>query len=335
MFGIPTIGLAVVGLVAVVGVTAATLRGRSLHVVTGAGAAPSGTAAAPRPRHVGLITEALAYLGAVLVLTGAGTAVGEHWDEIGDIGRVAIFAAAAALFLGVGAAVRHVDDPAAARLVDVTWALAVAATGVTAGLSASDLVGTSDASTNLVVGLAVTGCAGALWWLRRHPLQNLALLVGLTATVVGAVRTVAAPDPPALAFALLVWLLGSGWAVLGWSGRAEPAWVAVPSGALLALMAPSTAIEEHGWLYALAFASVAAALVASVRIKSPVLLAMGSFALFAYLTSFVVRYFGDSLGVPAVLALTGILVILLAVGSIRLVPAVRHGQATARTDDTH
>ena len=57
---------------------------------------------------------------------------------------------------------------------------------------------------------------------------------------------------------------------------------------------------------------------ASVPLRNVPLLALGALAMFGYVTSVAARYLHDSLGVPSALAITGVLIIGLAVVSARL-----------------
>jgi len=92
-----------------------------------------------------------------------------------------------------------------------------------------------------------------------------------------------------------------------------PAWAAVPLGAVVGCFAPSIAAEEHGWLLAVGLASAALLMAFGMSGHNVPLLAIGSVASFAYLTASIVRYFGDTLGVPLALSLVGVLVLALAV----------------------
>jgi len=316
------IGLALIGLTGIVALVLASSRSRRPPAE---GAGDVGTA----PPRVSLGTEAVGYLGAVLVLAGAGAALARRWDDLAGWGRVLLLAAVAGLFLAAGLAVRPVREPAAQRLVDVLWMLAVAATGSTAGLAAADLVGTPGRVTCLVVGLALTASGLPLWALRRHALQNLAVLAGLVVGAVGAIGSIAGDDAPALAYPLALWPLGVWWALLGARGHADPARLSVAGGTVLALTAPFIAVERYGALYVLGVVTAAAAMAAAVRLRDPALLALGSVGLLAHLTSLVVRYLGDTFGVPATLAVTGGLLIVLAVVNARLLPEVRHGRPTS------
>ena len=53
------------------------------------------------------------------------------------------------------------------------------------------------------------------------------------------------------------------------------------------------------------------------------MLGVGTVGMFGYVTATVVRYFGDSLGVPAALAITGVVILVLAVVTARLARMTR------------
>jgi len=122
--------------------------------------------------------------------------------------------------------------------------------------------------------------------------------------------------------------------MLGWYRFVEPLWLTLPSGVLLALLAPSLAAGQYGWVYAIGIATAAAAMAASVLLRNTPLLALGAPAMFGYLTSVVVRYFHQSLGVPGALAITGVLILVLAAVTARLMRAAhppRPGEPGAST----
>jgi hypothetical protein len=110
-------------------------------------------------------------------------------------------------------------------------------------------------------------------------------------------------------------------------------WVTVPLGVLLALTAPSIAVHDHGWVYAIGVLTAATVMAASVPLRNTVLLAMGTIGMFGYVTSMVVRYFADSLGVPTALALTGVLILVLATISARLMRATNKHDPQQPTAD--
>jgi hypothetical protein len=270
--------------------------------------------------RISLLTEAVAYLGAILILAGGIAAISQRWNGIGAWGHVGIFAGAAALFLLAGIIVRQIQEPAVQRLVDVVWFLSVAGVAGAIGFAAHEAYGNTAAITVLAVGAGVTGYSAVLWLVRRRALQNFALFTGLVITVCGIILTVGRSAPP-LAFALALWGFGLGWAWLGWRRYIEPLWVTVPSGAILALVAPSLAAGTSGWVYAIGITTAAAAMAVSVPLRNTPLLALGALAMFGYVTSTVVRYFHQSLGIPGALAITGLLILGLAIVVTRLMHA--------------
>lgn len=70
----------------------------------------------------------------------------------------------------------------------------------------------------------------------------------------------------------------------------------MPCGAILALYSPSLTVGSPGWVYAIGIATAAAAMAASVPLRNTPLLALGTLAMFGYVTSVAVPYFHRSLG---------------------------------------
>lgn len=287
-------------------------------------AASAATEEQGQPR-ISLLTEAVAYVGAVLLLAGGIAAAGRRWDELGGWGRVGVLAGASVLFLAAGILVRRASEPALQRLAGVMWFLSVACAGGAAGFAMHDVYGSTGAITVLAVGLGVTVYAAALWRVRRRAAQNAALFAGLVIAICGTIATGAGGtgSVPALAYALPLWGFGLGWSWLGWRRYVEPIWVTMPCGIILALVAPALAAGEHGWLYAIGIATAAAAMAASVPLRNTPLLALATLAMFGYLTPAAIRYFHQSLGVPAALAVTGALILGLAVVSARLMRSMQ------------
>ena len=276
-------------------------------------------------RRISLLTEALAYVGAILLLAGGIAAIGQRWDSIGVWGRVGVLAGTAAFFLLVGIAVRRVREPAIQRLVGVVWFLSVACAGLAVFSATLDENQNPTDVTALAAGVAVSLYSATLWMVRRRALQNAALFAGLVIAICGIILTAAggAGPAPSLAFALALWGFGLAWAWLGWQRYIEPVWVTIPCGVILALIAPSFTVGEHGWVYAIAIATAAAAMAVSVPQQNTPLLALGTLAMFVYVTAVVVQFFHRSLGVPGALTITGVLILCLAVISARLMRAAR------------
>lgn len=282
------------------------------------------TATVPAPpvkRHISLVTEAMAYVGAVLVLAGGGTAIAQRWDDISDWGHVGVFAAAALFFLAIGVLLLRAAEPAVQRLIGVVWLLSSAGVAAAVGLAAYTILDWSGPLTTLSIGLGTAVYSTVLWLVHRGALQHLAVFVALIVSISGVIVTIAGDDAPPLPFALSLWAFGIAWTTAGWFHKAEPLWMAVPLGTALALFAPSIAVVDHGWLYAVGIATAAAVMAVSVPTHNVIFLSLGTVATFGYVTAAVLHYFGDQLGIPAALAITGVLIIVLAVVSARLMRA--------------
>lgn len=273
--------------------------------------------------HVSLFTEVIAYIGAILILAGGIAAIRQRWHRLTDWGHVGLLVVGAALFLGVGLAVRQIAEDAARRLVEVTWLLSVGCVAGATGYLAHDVFGTSAEVTLLLVGLAASLYAAALWTSSRTALQCLALFAGLVVAVCGVIATLSHGSATPLTFVLTLWAFGLLWTTLGWRRLLEPLWVSAPLGILLTLIAPSIGVSEHGWFFVIGIGTAAVLMAASVPTRNTVLLGAGAVGAFCYVTSMVVRYFGDSLGVPAALALTGAMILILAAVSARLLRAAK------------
>lgn len=269
------------------------------------------------PPRVSLLTEALAYIGAVLVLAGGGAALGESWDRFSPSGHVAVFAVAALLSFAGGWAIRRADEPAFQRLMGVLWFLSVGAIAAGVGFLCREVAELSPEVTVPLVGGAVTVYAGALWWTCRRVLQLVALVAGVHVAVMGALGA-----PPgersSLVYAAAVWAIGAVSMALGWRGRIEPAWALLPIGALDMLVGPAITVQDHGWMYVVAFVTAAALMALSVAGRQLPLLALGALGMLAYATSVVMRYLRDSLGIPVALSLVGLVILVVAVVTARL-----------------
>lgn len=225
-----------------------------------------------RKGRISLLTEAVAYIGAILLLAGGVAAAGQQWNHFNAWGHVAAFAGAAAFLLLAGVILLRVREPAIQRLVSVVWFLSVGGVAGAAGYVTHDLIYSptdpnAGGATVLRIGLAASVYSAALWLARRRALQNAALFAGLVTMICGITATATSgnlTDGAILADALALWGFGLAWAWCGWRRYIEPLWVAVPLGVVLALAAPRLAAGSYGWMYATAIVTAAAAMTTSV-----------------------------------------------------------------------
>ena len=280
----------------------------------------------PGRRHVVQLAEGLGFIGAALFLAGTIAVIDQQGNSVRDWGHVMVYSLATVLLLFAGIRMRRIGNTAVhQQQVDVLWFLSVAALSAAAAYTAHWAMNSSGfvprgAATVLAMGIAVPVYAWALWRVRRRTLQNLALFGGLILTICGITATVANPAPW-LAYALALWAFGVVWAWAG--GRyVEPKGVSLAFGAALALVAPSFAVWQYGWLYWIAIPAAAAAMAASAPLQDKALLVLGTLAAFGYVTWAAVRYLHAPLGFPAMIAVTGALIVGLAAVTARLI----HGE---------
>lgn len=280
-------------------------------------------------RSVSLMTESVAYFGATLVLAGGGVAVGQAWGDFTDWGHVGIFAGTALFFLVIGLAVLNVSEPAIQRMIGMVWFVSTASAGAAAGIAAAAVFGAHGPVTTLVIGLTITVYSAALWLIHGREPQMVTLFTGVTITVCAVIITIAGGAGPRLAIALGLWALGIGWLIVGWQ-YPQPLWSTVPLATVIALIGPSLAVWSHGWVFVIGIATAAAAMAASVRVRSTTLLVAGTLTLFGYASAAVVRYYHQSLGLPATLTVCGVLLLVLAVIMARVRGTMRELAEQAR-----
>ncbi|HEX6220139.1 MAG TPA: DUF2157 domain-containing protein, partial [Acidimicrobiia bacterium] len=170
--------------------------------------------------RIGRGMEAIAYLGAVLVLVAVGILVNEFWDRIEPWGQFALSAVIALILIGVGVILGRSIEPAVSRAQTFSWFLSVAAVALTAQVGVGEIGGTGDDETFLIVSLISLVTAILLWWLRASVLQMVAMGVTAAASVIAGVSLIeTAPD---FAFGLSFAGLGTAWLLLTWGGVFRP-----------------------------------------------------------------------------------------------------------------
>ena len=264
-------------------------------------------AARPTPR-VSPAIEALAYVGGVLLAVGAGMLVGQFWDRLGAGGRIGVVAVAAVVTGVVGTVVGE-TDPAAWRLRGFLWALSAVGSGAVAGLFAFEIVGASGEPVVLATAGVTAVVSGAYWGLRDRPLQHVLVFVGLAVSI-GVGIAWAGSGNVAAFVGLALWLFGGAWAWLAWQRRVPPAIVGFPLGAVLTLVASGIVGGQVEWLAPILGLLTAAAWVGvGVAGSEPFALAPGVVGVFVFLPWALGYFFGETLGAPAIVMLSGALLL--------------------------
>lgn len=314
------------------GATTWTRRSRSVSTpATGAAptSAPAGAAGkgdgehgtgVRAPRHISLLTEAIGYVGTILVLAGVIAAVGEQWPDIGHPARLAILVAGTVIFLAIGFVTLTSTEPAFKRLTAISWAVSVAGFAGSAAV-VNQFYDTSGETAFVTIATTTTAYAAALWWANKRALQHAVLFLGVMLTAASIiVRSV--HDPQQWIVVMTLWVLAVAWTTAGWVRVIPPWWVGVPLGLVVTLAAPAF-LPNDSARYSLGIATAVAVMALSVAAKLTPALAFGAVALLGYVVGAVQYYFGDTLGVPAALAVAGVFILVVAVVVARLLPLMR------------
>lgn len=287
--------------------------------------APAGDTPA-RPTRVSLLVEAVAYIGTVLVLAGVAAAFQRSWHRLGDTPRLTVLAVATVLFLGAGLFARRTREPALQRLTGVVWAVSVATFAGSVGVVGAHYELSGQAQFVLVA-TSATAYAAALWAAQHQALQESVLFLGTLVSVAAIVNAaVAEPDPWMVA--VPIWAVALAWAAAGWWRRVAPWSVAVALGVVAALLAPATIGDPNALRFGLGIATAAAVMTVGVLVDLVPALALGAAAALGYTVGAVTYYFGGTLGVPASLAVAGLVVLAGALAAVRWRPGTGHGATT-------
>jgi hypothetical protein len=274
-------------------------------------------ARAEPPRRISLVTEALGYLGAILIVSAFIAAFGKVLEDIGEWGRVGIFAVLTAIFLGAGALTFRSDEPAFRRLTSVLWFAAVGLAATTVGGFSIEIAELSDDVSVVIVGAAGIALSGTLWALRRAPLQLIAFTVAAHWLVISVLR-LAIDEPPMGAFTVAIAAIGVAGMALGRARALDPATLAMAIGSADALVAPGISTgESDAWVW-VGVAAAAGCMAFSVAVRSTPVLAIATAGMFVYVTWAVVAFLGDAVGAPLALAVSGFAILGIALGTARL-----------------
>ncbi len=283
-----------------------------------------------------LVAEALGYVGATLALTAVGILLGQYWDRFADLAQQLVAGLLTLLLLGAGWTLRERSHPAIQRLVSLLWFLGVSAFAWTVGLVAYRTAGIREAALGITVGAAVAVVGGVLWRLRSRSLQLIAMTAGVLTV---AVSLLAAPDAYVgpLFFGVAVYGLGLVWALLGWGEVLTPSPTALVLGFLgLGVGAQIMAIEDPWWWIGstVGIVTAGALVVGSVLTRRVLLLAFGAVGIFVFVPELIFRLFADTLGAPITLLVTGMLLVVAALGLARLKDEVTEEPAPDREEVT-
>lgn len=259
--------------------------------------------------------EAIAYLGAALVLVAVWVLIAQTWDAFGPWAQLGLSGLIAVILFTVGLILGRSDEPAVNRAQTFAWALAVGAVALAAQIVFEELVTVDDDTTFLLVSLISLLTAAGLWWMRKSVLQVVAMAIAAGMTVTATVSL--SEGYSGWRYGVSLTGLGILWLVLTWRGVLKPSRTSYALGAIGVLL---IAVPEGGDLpWPLLGLGMGLALMAiSVVLNENVLLGLGVVGLFIYIPMTVFELFGDSLGVPVALLITGLVLLGVVVVTARL-----------------
>lgn len=250
------------------------------------------------------VLEALGYLGAVLVVVGATVTVGQFWEDLATWSRLYILGLATAALTGAGLAIREERVEVLRRLRSVVLLLATGALTGFAGVLVFDGLKITDEPASVVIGSLVAAHSGVLWWRRDRPGQHLACLGGVA---VAATAGIVWAGGEAGIVGVALWAIGGMWLVASFRHVLPPAEVGIAAGAALALVGAGVTGAEWEDVFAVFGLATAAVLVAwGVRRDLFPITAPGVIGTLIYLPTTVSQFFGDTIGVPAVMLVSGL-----------------------------
>ncbi|HUG85175.1 MAG TPA: DUF2157 domain-containing protein [Euzebya sp.] len=265
-----------------------------------------------------VLAEAVGYLGAVLTLVAGGLLLNEFWEQITAWGRLALTTVLTLVVFAAGWTLRKRPQPAIQRLTSVLWFATSVGVAFVVGL-AGDQAARPDRDLALAVALAVAVVSALLYQRRQSPLQLLAFSGGVVATAMAALAYPQA-EVDSFFFGLLLWALGVAWFLLATGGWLRPARTAQ----VLGLLAIGVGCQVGSFgdvtrvAVVLALVSAAVLLWLSVAGGDTVVLSFAMAGVFVFLPQAVFTFFGDSVGAPLALLITGLLLVGAAVALVTL-----------------
>jgi len=284
---------------------------------------PPPGAAPPTGRRVPIVAEILGYLGAILAIVGVMILVGRYWDRMAPWSRLTLLGVAAVALWGAGAALDEDADPALWRLRQFLWLLSAGALAGFTGVLCVEVFAWFPQAVALTIGLVTATYGAVLWRLHDRPAQQITVVCGLAATVVGAL----AWRNGAGAVGLGLWGLGVVWTALGLADLLPPQRVAVALGPALVLV--GAGVTGASWADVapvLGLASAAALLALGVTRRAFVVTGIGVIGIFVYLPWTAGHFFANTVGVPIILVASGVALLVVTLLLVRRRGPVPGGQ---------
>lgn len=294
---------------------------------------PAGPVASTgRPARRAWLAEVVGYVGAAFAIGALALILDDLWQRLTVGGRLTLAVMLTLLVLAAGAAVAPRSPAPLRRLGAILWTAGVAGTAWSAALLADGVLGLPDRWLGPVAAGPALAVALVLLALGGHALVQVAALATTAMLAVTLLGALAPLQPAPLAVGGLLVGIGSAWALAGAGRWLGPVVVAETAGAVLALLGTQVASFGDSRLPGLWAGLALAAVVTAVSALTgrPHLLLVGAAGLFLTVPQLVFSLFADTLGGPVTLLAVGLLLILLAVGLVRV---RRLGDPDGASDD--
>jgi len=259
-------------------------------------------------RRVPLVAEVLGYLGGSLALIAAFILVGEFWADLEAWARLLLVGAGTTAFLAAGWFTKSVDNEAIDRLSSFLWALGTAGVAFWFGLLANDVLETEPETTALIASAAGLLVGYAVYRLSPRSLQQILLGGAAVATPLSLLAHL--DQPPEEFYGLAIWAIGVAWLLLAWGRHLRPPTTAYALGSVGVLLGPQVMrFNDVTWPMLLGLVTAGVLLTFSVTLRNTILLGFGAAGIFIFVPQIIFEYFGDTIGVPLALFLTGVVLL--------------------------
>ncbi len=259
-------------------------------------------------RRVPLIAEVLGYLGGSLALIAAFILAGEFWPDLEAWARLLLVGAGTLAFLAAGWFIKDNENEAIHRLSSFSWALGTVGVAFFFGLLVNDVFDAKEETTALVASAAGLAIGYSLYRLSPRSLQQI--LLGGASVAVPLSLLAHIDQPPDEFYGLAIWGVGIAWLFLAWGGHMRPQFTGYALGSLAALFGPQVMrFSDNAWPMLLGLVTAGALLAFSVGLRNTILLGFGAAGIFIFVPQIIFEYFGDTIGVPLALFLTGVVLL--------------------------
>jgi predicted membrane protein DUF2157 len=257
-------------------------------------------------RGSSLVTEAIGYLGGVIVLVASGLVTGWFWSDMTTLTKLSLAGGMTAVLLLAGATISpRLGAAPRDRLRSALWLLASLALAGFLGLLGNEWFGWQDDKLGCFIAVGTAAVSAALWYVHRKLFQHAATFIPVViATGTGTWLLTHSDTWPAVA----VWAVGAMWAASARTGVLGQREEGLIFGAAATVIATMTVVDRN-WGTALALVTVSALVVIAVALRDLLLLAVGAVGVLLVLPPIMGRLFPGMLSAALALMAVGLLLV--------------------------